>query len=487
MLFKKVLIANRGEIAVRVIRTLKEMSIRSVAIYSEADSQSLHRFLADEAYPLKGVEAKDTYLNIEAIIRVAKKCEAEAIHPGYGFLSQNPKFVKRVEEEDIVFIGPSARIHEFAGDKVGARKKVKEEGFPIVPGTLDPLSGVDEVVEAAEKIGYPVILKPVFGGGGVGMKVFYSPEEIVEGISQLQKLAKSAFGESLVYVERYFPEARHIEVQILGERKGRVLHLFERECSVQRRFQKVIEEAPSPALDEETREKLFETAVGIARSIGYVNAGTVEFIYVPSLKQFFFIELNSRIQVEHPITEMITGVDIVREQINIAYYGTTSLPDEITRRGHAFEARIYAEDPLNNFAPSPGKITQYLPPSGPGVRVDGYAYPGYEIPPFYDPLIAKLIVWDENRDKAIKRMLRALDEFVVKGIATNIPLHKAVFKNSSFVKGDYNTRFLEKSGVLEVLKEEKGVDIPEPVIEKKEVKIKSVNVWKLSARLNFLR
>ena len=485
---RKILIANRGEIAVRVIRAARELGIKTVSMYSEADKDSMHRYLADEAYLLKGYEARETYLNIEKIISIAKKSGADAIHPGYGFLSQNPAFVRRVEEEGIIFIGPPARVHEFAGNKVGARKALHEKGFPVVPGSFEPLREAEEAVEVAEEIGYPVILKPVLGGGGVGMKICLDERDLLENFNLLQKLAISAFGSEEMYIEKYYEPVRHIEVQVLGDLKGNVIHLFERECSIQRRFQKIVEEAPSPALDEEKREAITRTAVGIAKAIGYSSAGTVEFIYIPSEEKFYFIELNSRIQVEHPVTEMITGIDIVKEQIVIAENGEISIDqDEIFLRGHAFEARIYAEDPSKNFAPAPGRIVSFIPPYGIGVRVDTACYPGCEIPPFYDPMIAKLIVWGRYREEALRRMLGALDEFTIIGVPTNIPLHKVIFEDKDFKAGNYDTKFIERKGLIE-----KGYQY-KPLLEKiaqkppteKTVteKVPISSAWKVSSRI----
>ncbi|MCD6368282.1 MAG: ATP-grasp domain-containing protein [Thermoproteales archaeon] len=485
---RKILIANRGEIAVRVIRAAKELGIKTVAIYSQADVNSLHRYLADESCLLDGQEAKETYLNIDKILSVAKKFSVDAIHPGYGFLSQNPSFVRRVEEEGFLFIGPPARIHELAGNKVQARKVVKENGYPIVKGLLEPILDVETAVDEAGKIGYPVIIKPMLGGGGVGMKVCEDEEELRSSFNLLQKLSSSAFGHSEMYIEKYYPDARHIEVQILSPVKGKTIHLYERECSVQRRFQKVVEEAPSPALDEETREKLVETAVGIADCMGYVNAGTIEFIYVPSEGNFYFIELNSRIQVEHPVTEAVTLIDIVKEQIWIAETGYPSVSQEDVKiRGHAIEARIYAEDPTRGFMPAPGKITTFLPPAGPWVRVDTACYSGYEIPPFYDPMIAKLVVWGRDRREAINRLRRSLHEFVVTGVSTNIPLHLAILDDRDFQKGDYDTRFIVKKNILEKTKQYlKQPKFPVSVETGKEVekeRIPVANAWKLSSRI----
>ena len=474
------LIANRGEITVRIIRTLKTMGIRTVAIYSSPDKSSLHVMLADEAYCVGPPDPLQSYLNIESIIKIAKKAEVDAVHPGYGFLSQNPTFVKRLEEEGIIFIGPPSRVHLFSGDKVGARAYLKEHSIPIIPGTLKPIANVEEGIEIAEKIGYPVIIKPRYGGGGTGMFICSSEKELKENFKIASKLASSAFGCSELYLERYFPSARHIEVQILADKFGKVIHLFERECSIQRRFQKVLEESPSPALDSDLRTKICETAVRIAKLINYISAGTVEFLYVPETQQFFFMELNSRIQVEHPVTEMITAIDIVKEQVKIASDKPLDYDQEdIRTKGCAIEVRVYAEDPENNFTPSPGLVEEYFPPKGPWIRVDDYIYPGYEVPPYYDPLIAKVIAWGENRIEAINRLKLALEEYVVKGIKTNIPFLYAILCDRDFVSGNYCTTFLKtkKISPLNVGK----IEIKE---RKVEIEYKTgVSPWVLSGRI----
>lgn len=493
--FNKILIANRGEIAVRVIRTAKELGITTVAIYSDADKEALHKLLADEAYYVGKPEPKESYLNIEKIIKIAKKANVEAIHPGYGFLSQVPEFARRVEEEGLTFIGPPDEVHKVTGDKIGARRLMYENGIPIIPGSLEPVT-LDDALNIADKVGFPVIIKPVMGGGGIGMSVCWNEKELENAIEKASKLASSAFGKAEVYVEKYFPRAKHIEVQILADRHGNVIHLFERECSIQRRFQKLIEEAPSPVLDEEKRERITKYAVKVAKVIHYVNAGTVEFLYVPDLDKFFFLEVNSRIQVEHPITEMITGIDIVEEQFWIAAgYKLRYSQNEITKKGHAIEARINAEDPYNNFVPSPGLIKQYLPPSGFGVRVDGGVYQGYVVPPYYDPLIAKLIVWAPTREKAIKRMLRALDEFIIEGIKTNIPMHKVILQDEVFIKGTYTTRFIYNRDIVNRVRKYKykpkrlPLSIETATVttaeEERKIEISLVSAWTLSGRLHY--
>lgn len=488
--FRKILIANRGEIAVRIIRAAKEEGIKTVAVYSDADRNSLHRLLADESVWIGDPHPRYSYLDIEKIVNAVKKTGAEAVHPGYGFLAENPHFVERLEEEGITFIGPPSQVQRLVGDKLGARKKVSEVGVPIAPGTLSPVS-VDDAAEIADKIGYPLIVKPAGGGGGIGMAIVYDEKELLETVERASKLAKSTFANPEVYIERYFPKARHIEVQILADTHGKVVHLYERECSVQRRFQKLIEESPSPALDEEGRDRITSLAVKVAKAVGYVNAGTIEFLYIPDLNEFYFLEVNSRIQVEHPVTEMVTGIDIVKEQFRIAAGEELSISqNEIEQKGHAFEARIYAEDPLRNFIPSPGVITNYLPPSGPGVRVDSGIYPGYEIPSFYDPLILKLIVWGKDRLEAIKRMRRALQETVIEGVATNVAFHKVVFRDEAFNKGIITTNFIRERNIIEKIKKYKDKRLKLPIITEGERKISKeskegvqISAWKLSAKL----
>ena len=483
-LFKKILIANRGEIAVRVIRAAKELGIKTVAVYTDSDKDSLHRFLANEDFYIGSSSPEKSYLNIEKIIYAAKKKKVEAIHPGYGFLSQNPKFVKRCEEEGIVFIGPPSRIHESVGNKINAKKIAKDAGVPVVSGPLEPIDNEEKALDAANKIGYPVLIKPVLGGGGIGMKVCKNEKELVRNFESLQKISRSAFGNELMYLEKYYPYARHIEVQILASKKTTV-HLFERDCSLQRRFQKVMEEAPSPVLDEDVRRKILDNAMKIANTLKYVNAGTVEFIYVPKSKKFYFIEVNSRIQVEHPVTELLTGVDLVKQQFFISAGNDLSISQEdIKVNGHAIEARIYAEDPLNSFMPVSGRVLQFIPPGGYGVRVDSAIYSGYKVPSEYDTLMAKLIVWGRDRGEAIRRMTRALEEFIIEGISTNISLHKAIVHNSSFIKGKYDTMFIERKKLGE--KSKKYITKREriPVFQERKREIIYVNsAWKASSRL----
>lgn len=485
-IFDKILVANRGEIAVRIIRTAKAMGIKTVAVYSDADSRALHTLLADEAVWVGGSDPSESYLNAEAIISAAKKTGAEAIHPGYGFLSQRADFVERVEEEGIVFIGPPASTQRLVGDKLGARRFFQFAGVPVVPGTLEAV-GARDAASVAEELGYPVIVKPASGGGGIGMRVVWNEEELSKALRDASELAGKAFGRVEVYLEKFLPKARHIEVQILGDGKGGTLHLFERECSVQRRFQKVVEEAPSPALTWELRRQLLSIAVKAAKACNYVNAGTFEFLFDPEGRSFYLLEVNSRIQVEHPITEMITGVDIVREQILIAGgRGTSFKQEDVAIHGHSMEARVYAEDPLNSFAPSPGKITLYREPTGPWIRVDSGYYAGSEIPLYYDPLIMKVVSWGCTRDESRRRLAAALDELVIKGVSTNVALLRLVLNDEAFVRGSYNTRILEERGLLQRLEgyPMKQLALPE---ERKEARVQrapaGADLWKLASRI----
>ena len=446
----KVLVANRGEIAVRVIRACKELGIKTVAVYSDADKNAKFVYYADEAYYLGPSPAKESYLNMEKIIQIAKQCGTEAIHPGYGFLAQNAKFVRLCDENGIIFIGPPAKAQELLGDKIGARKTMSQAGIPIVPGSLDVVQDEKEAMRIAEDIGYPVMVKPAGGGGGIGMQICWSPRELSEAVKKAQALAASAFARPEVYVERYLVKPRHIEIQILADTKGSVIHLGERECSIQRRHQKLIEEAPSPVVDDELRRKMGETAVKVAKIAGYVSAGTVEFLFSEKDRSFYFLEVNSRVQVEHPVTELITGIDIVKEQLHIASGEPLRYKQEdITWNGHAIECRINAEDPVNDFLPSSGLVTNYIEPGGPGIRVDSGIYAGYTVPVFYDPLVAKLLAWGRDRSESISRMRRALDEFVIEGIKTNIPFHKVVLNDEEFVKGNISTEFIVDRDVIE--------------------------------------
>lgn len=460
-MFRKILIANRSEIAIRIMRAARELGIKTVAIYSDADEKALHPRYADEAYPLGGSSPKESYLNIKKIIKIAKSCGADAIHPGYGFLAENPNFAYACEKENITFIGPSSRVIELMGNKIVARKTVAKAGGPVVPGTADEVKDMDEALKISDEIGYPVIIKAAAGGGGIGMRIAHSRQELEEAIAQAKATAGSAFGDPSVFIEKYVAEPRHIEFQILADKHGNVIHLGERECSIQRRHQKLIEEAPSPVMTEELRQKMGEVAVKIAKAINYTNAGTIEFIYTQG--NFYFMEMNTRVQVEHPITEMVTGIDIVKQQILIA--AGEKIPfkqSDIKLSGHAIECRINAEDPLNNFAPAPAKLKGYRSPGGVGVRVDSGVFTSYVIPPHYDSMISKLVVWGRNRQEAIARMRRALYEYIIVGPKTNIPFHKAVLSNEAFIKGELSTHFIaEQKTILEktmsIISEEKSL------------------------------
>jgi len=442
-LFKKILIANRGEIAVRIIRACKELGIRSVAIYSDADRDSLHTRLADESVCIGPASSAQSYNNIPSILTSAEITDSEAIHPGYGFLSENPHFAEACATSGITFIGPTPESIRLGGDKAKARQIMKRRGVPVVPGSDGPVLSEEAAMKTAKKIGFPVILKASAGGGGRGMRIVKAEEELDKLYFMAQREALTAFGNGELYVEKYIPEMRHIEIQILADAKGNIIHLGERDCSIQRRHQKLIEESPSPSMTEKFRKKIGEYAVKAARAIKYRNAGTVEFIVDPE-GNIYFMEMNTRLQVEHPVTEYVTGMDIVKRQIEIAAGFPIELKQtQIKLSGHSIECRINAEDP-ERFIPCPGKITFLSLPGGPGVRVDTAAYNGCVIPSYYDSLVAKLIVHGRDRAEAIARMRRALDEFVIEGIKTTIPFHKKVINDPDFVRGVFNTSFLEK-------------------------------------------
>jgi pyruvate carboxylase subunit A len=443
MRFRKILVANRGEIAIRIMRACHELGIRSVAIYSEADRYALHAKYADESYFIGPSRPQESYLNIRKIIAVAQESQADAIHPGYGFLAENPSFAYACEQAGIVFIGPSSRTIELMGNKVAARQLMERAGVPVVPGTREALRDPEEAEAEASRLGYPVLLKAAAGGGGIGISVVRSPEELREAIRNTQALARSTFGDDSLYLEKYLERPRHIEVQILADAYGKVLFLGERECSIQRRHQKLIEEAPSPVVDQRTREYLGELAVRAAKAANYRNAGTVEFIYEDG--KFYFLEMNTRLQVEHPITEMVTGIDLVKEQIRIAAGQPLALDQQdISINGWAIECRINAEDPLNHFLPSPGTLRGYRSPGGIGVRVDSGVHTGYTIPPHYDPMISKLVAHGRDRSEALARMRRALYEYIILGVPTNIPFHKAVLSHPAFQEGRFSTRFVDE-------------------------------------------
>ena len=448
----KILVANRGEIAIRIMRACREMSIPSVAIYSEADENALFARYADEAYLIGPAPATQSYLNIRKVIETAKKSGADAIHPGYGFLAENPGFAQACEGEGIHFIGPSSRVLRLMGDKVAARREMVKAGVPVVPGTDECVADFNRARTIANEIGYPVIVKPSGGGGGIGMTIVPNDGELLKALESTQAIAATTFGICDVYIEKYLTNPRHIEFQILGDSKGNVIYLGERECSIQRRHQKLIEESPSPIMTPELRTEMGEIAANAARWVGYEGAGTVEFLF--SGGRFYFLEVNARVQVEHPVTEMVTGIDIVKEQIRIVSGLPLSVEqEEIRIHGNAIECRINAEDPLNDFAPAPGKITAYHAPGGTGIRVDSGVYASYTIPPFYDPMISKLIVWGRDRNEAIARMERALYEYVVAGIKSNILFHRAVMENPRFLMGELGTRFIDnETGLMDAMK-----------------------------------
>lgn len=443
-MFKKILIANRGEIAVRVIRACKEMEIKTVTVFSEIDRKSLHVRLSDEAYFIGPPPSNQSYLVMEKLINVAEKSNAEAIHPGYGFLAENPQFAKLVEEKGLVFIGPPAKAIELLGDKMRARKTISESGVPIVPGMENTIASEDDAVFFAKEIGFPVLIKAAAGGGGKGMRIVENEKQMKEAIRGASFEAKSSFGDERIYIEKYLEKPRHIEFQILADKFGNIIHLGERECSIQRRHQKVIEESPSTVVDEDMRKRMGDAAIMAAKVSGYVSAGTMEFL-VDKDKNFYFLESNTRLQVEHPVTELVTGIDIVKEQLKIASGEKLSFKQEDVRwSGASIECRIYAEDPYNNFLPSAGIVSSYLEPSGPGIRVDSGLYEGCEVSLYYDPIISKLLTWGSTRDEAISRMKRALQEYHISGIATTIPFHLQVMDNKKFIKGDISTHFIQE-------------------------------------------
>ncbi|MCP4753853.1 MAG: acetyl-CoA carboxylase biotin carboxylase subunit [Proteobacteria bacterium] len=442
-MFKKILIANRGEIARRVLATCREMGIATVAVYSDVDKEAVHVLEADEAICLGEAEPAESYLNMDKIIGAAKITGAEAVHPGYGFLAENAEFAARCERENLVFIGPPAHVIRDLGDKIVARRIMTQGGVPVIPGTTQAELDPETMAREADGIGFPVLIKASAGGGGKGIRIVNTPAEMEEACLSASREAAAAFGDGTIYLERFFEKAKHIEFQILADAQGHVIHLLERECSVQRRHQKIIEETPSTALDPELREEMGRAAVAAAKASGYVNAGTVEFL-LDRDKNFYFLEVNTRLQVEHPITEMITGVDLVRQQIEIAAGNPLSLTqDDIVGRGHAIECRVYAEDPENGFFPSPGRISFMKEPSGPGIRNDCGVYSGFEVPVDYDPILSKLVVHAENRDRALQRMVKSLREYVLLGIKTPIPFLIDVLRSEPFARGEVYTDFID--------------------------------------------
>ncbi len=441
---KKILIVNRGEIAVRIIAACKELGITTATIYSEADKTSLHVRLSDETYLIGPAQASDSYLNVKKIITLAKEINADAIHPGYGFLSENAAFIKAVEEAGIIFIGPSSKSVELMGSKTAARKLMEKHNVPIVPGTTEKINDVNQAIKSAHEIGFPVMLKASAGGGGKGMRLVYSEDELPESLERAQNEALKAFGSPDVYMEKFIENPKHIEVQILGDKFGNYIHLFERECSIQRRHQKVVEESPSTFVDGEVRRKITEAAINAAKACNYYNAGTIEFL-MDKNHNFYFLEMNTRLQVEHPVTELITGVDLVKEQINIAEGNELSyLQRDIKMHGHAIECRIYAEDIENNFAPSTGKIKYHSLPTGPGIRVDRGIDTDSEIPIYYDPLLSKVITWGKTREEAIERMKRALEEYLIVGVTTNVELFNWILNHEIFLNGSFDNNFLDR-------------------------------------------
>jgi acetyl-CoA carboxylase, biotin carboxylase subunit len=447
-MFKKVLVANRGEIAVRILRACRELGLSTVAVFSEVDRNALHVRYADEAYCIGPAPARESYLRIDRILDVAVRAKAGAIHPGYGFLAENDQLASACADAGILFVGPSPQAMVDLGDKIQARRRVSKQDIPVIPGTYEPLRD-EEMLAAANQVGFPLFIKASAGGGGKGMRRVDTPDDLPDAIARARGEAQSAFGDGTLYMERIIENARHIEVQILGDLRGNVIHLGERECSIQRRHQKLLEEAPSVTLDDELRAKINEAAVKIARAANYVSAGTIEFL-LDKNNNFYFLEMNTRLQVEHPVTELVTGIDIVKEQLRIASGRPLSVEQsDIVIRGAAMECRITAEDPYNGFLPSIGKITALHEPTGPGVRVESALYEGFDVTLYYDPLIAKLCVWGPDRAAVIMRMKRALAEYKILGIQTSIPMHQKLLQSTSFIGGHFDTNFLDERFVME--------------------------------------
>jgi len=443
-LFSKILIANRGEIALRVIRACKELGVKTVAVYSSQDETAAHTIFADESVCIGPATASQSYLNTTQVLAAAEITDADAVHPGYGFLSENADFAEMCKAVGLTFIGPPAEVIEKMGDKAKAKHYMRKAGVPVVPGSDGVIGSIEELHKVAEETGYPVILKAVAGGGGKGMRIVHDSKALENAFMMASAEAEAGFGNAEVYVEKYIDKPRHIEIQLLADSHGNVIHLGERECSIQRRHQKLIEEAPSPVVDAKMREAMGEVAVKGAQFVGYESAGTIEFL-VDSQNNFYFMEMNTRIQVEHTVTEMVYNVDLIKEMIRVAAGEKLKLKQsDIQPRGHSIECRINAEDPLVNFMPSPGEITNLHLPGGPGIRVDTHIYNSYKVPPFYDSLLAKLVVIARNREEAIRRLNRALDEFIVEGVKTTIPFHKYVINTPEFKSGDFDTHYLEK-------------------------------------------
>ncbi len=448
--FEKLLIANRGEIAIRVMRACRELDIETVAIYSSADKNALHVKYADEAFHVGDAHPSKSYLNMERIVDIAKKTGAEAVHPGYGFLAENYRFAKLCDDENVIFVGPRWKTIQAMGSKIGSKQMMQNAGVPVIPGTEGGIKNIDDARKVAAEIGYPVIVKASAGGGGIGMQIVQDEKALEDAITASMRIAQSAFGDATVFIEKYLVKPRHIEFQVLADNQGNSVHLYDRECSIQRRHQKLIEEAPSPIMTSELRERMSKSALKVAEVSDYTNAGSVEFLY--SQGNYYFMEMNTRLQVEHTITEFITGIDLVKQQIAVA--AGESLPfcqEDISIRGHAIECRVNAEDPLNNFAADPGKIIRYRSPGGPGIRVDSGIHMGYTIPANYDSMIAKLCAWDSTRAEAIKRMRRAISEYIILGIKTTLPLHYAIMNNQQFVNGNTHTHFLQEEHIFDTL------------------------------------
>ena len=443
-MFKKILVANRGEIARRIFRACRELGVRSVAIYSEVDRSAPWARQADESYQLPGVTARETYLNQELIFNIAKATNADAIHPGYGFLSENADFAEACNLHGIHFIGPTPAAMRTLGSKAGARLVAQETSIPVIPGVDGAEKGDKELAAAAAELGYPVLIKASAGGGGKGMRIVWEPKDFSESLNTARHESMSSFGSDHILIEKYFTDIRHIEVQVLGDRHGNLVHLFERECSIQRRHQKIIEETPSPIMTADLRKQMTDAAVAMAKAVGYISAGTLEFVLTPEGK-FYFLEMNTRLQVEHPVTELVTGVDLAAWQIRLAAGEPLTFgQDRLAQKGHAIECRIYAEDPANDFLPSIGEISFYRPPSGPGVRVDDGIESGTQVSPFYDPMLAKVITWGDDRRESIRKMIRALQDTVILGVTTNIPYLLDILENLFFLHGDVSVRFLDE-------------------------------------------
>jgi len=443
-MFSKILIANRGEIALRIIRACKELGIRTVAVYSEADRDSMHVRLADEAVCIGATPSNQSYLNIPNIISAAEIADVEAIHPGYGFLAEDAHFAEICESCQIKFIGPSSETISLMGDKMAAKDSAKRAGLPVIPGSAGLVKSKDEALKIAKRLGYPVIIKAAAGGGGKGMRICHNDVRLISAFLTAQREAEVAFGNPAIYIEKYVEKPRHVEIQVLGDQYGHIVHLGERDCTIQRRHQKLIEESPSPILDSRIRKKMGDMAIKAAKAVNYINAGTVEFL-VDEHGNFYFMEMNTRIQVEHPVTEMVTSIDLIKMQIKIS--SGEKIPfkqEDIEFRGSAIECRINAEDPDKDFMPSPGRIDTFITPGGPGIRLDTHAYQGYSIPPYYDSMIGKLIAYGKTRTEAIQTMQRALEEFIIEPIKTTIPFHKRVFSNPAFLRGKFSTDFVER-------------------------------------------